>query len=232
METTMGSERFDAILIDFYGTIAAGDREAVEAACQRVVQTCEVPVTAERFAVLWGERYFATVEHSNHENFRTLYECEQASLRETLATFGRDVDPAPFLVELEEYWHSPPMHSDALDLLKDLDLPVCCVSNADTLPLASAIARHRLQFDHLVSSQAARCYKPDPQIFLTALDALGVRAERALHVGDSLHSDIRGAAGLGITAVWICRQERVHDIGSHRPDHTIASLAELPALLA
>lgn len=227
----MGSGRFDAVLIDFYGTIAAGDREAVEAACQRVVQTCEVPVSAERFAVLWGERYFATVERSNHTCFRTLYECEQISLRETLATLGREVDPAPYLVELEEYWRNPPVHSDALDMLGGLSLPVCCVSNADAVPLASAIARHRLRFDHVVSSQAARCYKPEPLIFRTALEALGVGAERALHVGDSLHSDIRGAAGLGITAVWICRQDRIHDIGNHPPDHTISSLAELPALL-
>lgn len=228
----MGSGRFDAVLIDFYGTIAAGDREAVEAACERVVQTCEIPVSPERFAVLWGERYFATVERSNHEDFRTLYECEQISLCDTLATFDRDVDPAPFLIELEEYWHNPPVHSDALDFLKDLDLPVCCVSNADAKPLECAIARHRLRFDHVVSSQMARCYKPDPQIFRAALAALGARAERALHVGDSLHSDIGGAGRLGIKTAWICRRERVHDIGNHPPDHTISSLAELLGLLS
>lgn len=225
----MGS--IDAVLIDFYGTVASGDREAVAAACARVVQTCELPVSPEQFAVIWGERFFATVERSNHENFRTLFECEQQSLKETLATYSIDLNPAPFLLELEDYWANPPVHADALEFLRTNRLPTCCVSNADAAPLASAIARHALRFDHIVSSQGVRCYKPDPLIFRKTLNLLGVRADRALHVGDSLHSDIRGAAGLGIKTVWICRQDRIHDIGDHPPDHTISSLTELSALL-
>lgn len=227
----MATRRFDAVLIDFYGTIAAGDREAVDAACQRIVQTCEIPVTPAQFAVVWGERYFAQVERSNHDAFRTLYECETASLREMLAAFDRDADPAPFLVELEEYWHNPPIHDDALQLLTRLDLPVCCVSNADTRPLLSAITRHRLRFDAVVSSEAVRCYKPDPHIFRRALETVGARPERTLHIGDSLHSDIRGADAVGIETVWICRENRVHDIGNHRPRHTVKSLSEIHALL-
>lgn len=121
---------FDGLLIDFYGTIAAGDREAVEAACLRIVEACGLPVTPPEFAITWGERYFATVARSNHEAFRTLYQCELASLRETLADFGQYPDPAPFLIDLDEYWHNPPIHDDALEFLREIDLPVCCVSNA------------------------------------------------------------------------------------------------------
>ncbi len=219
------------MLIDFYGTISAGDREAVEAVCQRIVTTCELPLSAARFAVLWGERFFRTVESSNHHAFRTLYECEVTSLRDTLADFGRDDPPEPFVAELEDYWLNPPLYADALAFLRDLDRPVCCVSNADTAPLHAAIERHALRFDAVVTSQDARCYKPDPAIFRRALAALGVEPHRAVHIGDSLHSDIGGAGALGISTVWLCRASRIHDIGAAAPDHTIADLSAVPALL-
>jgi 2-haloacid dehalogenase/putative hydrolase of the HAD superfamily len=220
------------LLIDFYGTIAAGDREAVEATCLRIVEDCGLPITAPDFAVIWGERYFATVGRSNHDAFQTLYQCELTSLRDTLADFGHYPDPAPFLIDLEEYWHNPPVHEDALEFLHELDIPVCCVSNADNKPLLSAIARHDLRFDFIVSSEAVRCYKPDPGIFRYAMRTLGVQPDRVLHVGDSLHSDIAGATGVGITSVWIRRVSRIHDIGVDQASFTIRSLAELTQLLA
>lgn len=223
--------RFDALLIDFYGTIAAGDREAVHTACRTIVKACELPVTPEAFAVTWGERFFEVIEASNHEAFRTLYECEMSSLRDTLAPFGRDPDPAPLVVELEEYWRDPPMHADVLDTLAHVDVPVCCVSNADTAPLIEAIEKLGFRFDAVVSSEQARCYKPDSAIFRQALDLLDVSPDRAVHVGDSLHSDVGGAMGLGISAVWLRREGRIHDIGNSKPWRTIRSLTEIHQLL-
>ena len=44
--------------------------------------------------------------------------------------------------------------------------------------------------------------KPDPYIFQYALDALNVRPEEAVMVGDSLGADVIGAKRLGMFAVW------------------------------
>jgi len=220
------AERFDALLIDFYGTISAGDREAVEDACKRVVEVCGLPLKPAEFAVRWGKRFFERIEQSNHEAFRTLHECELASLADTLAEFGETADPGPFVADLEAYWRNPPVYADALEFLRNVDVPVCCVSNADTGPLLAAIEKHGLRFDAVVTSEMARCYKPDPLIFETALRLLGVRAERAAHVGDSMHSDIGGASLAGLSTVWLCRDSRIHDIGDHRGDWKISSLAD------
>jgi 2-haloacid dehalogenase/putative hydrolase of the HAD superfamily len=222
----------DAILIDFYGTISAGDREAVERTCRGIVTRLRLPVAAEEFAVRWGERFFATIERCNHEAFRTLYECEVSSLGEMLLEFEVVADPHPLVEELEAYWSDPPVYADALEFLKRIDVPVCCVSNADTVPLLNAIGRHGLRLDHVVTSEQARCYKPEPQIFREALSALGVEAERVVHLGDSLHSDIGGASRLGIRTVWVRRDSRIHDIGDCQPDHTISRLSEATNLLA
>ncbi len=228
----MGSDgRFDCVLIDFYGTIAAGDREAVESTCQTIVEACELPVSAAEFAIAWGERYFATVGECNHHAFRTLYECELGSLREMLLQYGVVAEPAPFVASLEAYWRDPPIHADAVEFLNRIDLPVCCVSNADAAPLKAAILKHGLQFDAVVSSEAVRCYKPDTGIFRHALNVMGVAPARAMHIGDSLHSDIGGASATGIATAWIRREDRIHDIGVERPTHTVSLLTELCDLL-
>ena len=225
------SRRFDALLIDFYGTICAGDRTAVAAACERIVDSFHLPVTADQLARRWGEHFFRVIDRSNDGTFRTLHECESLSLRETLAEWVGQIDPGPLVERIEAYWRDPELHAEVRDALAAIDIPVCCVSNADTEPLNAAIWKHRLRFEAVISSEGVRHYKPHPEIFRRACETLGVMPERALHVGDSLHSDIAGAAGLGITTVWVCRQDRIHDIGTCEPDHTIASLAELPALL-
>ena len=228
----MTTRPFDALLIDFYGTISDGDREAVDAVCQRIVESCNLDMTSGELAIVWGERFFEVVEQSNHDCFQTLYDCELSSLCDTLANLGREeADPLPFVAQLEEYWADPPIHADALDFMRKVDLPVCCVSNADTAPLLSAIEKHGLSFDAVITSQEARCYKPDAAIFEQAVQALGVDPQRTMHIGDSLHSDIGGAKKLGIATAWICRRNRIYDIGSANPDHTISILTDIFDLL-
>jgi 2-haloacid dehalogenase/putative hydrolase of the HAD superfamily len=157
--------QFDAVLIDFYGTIASGDREAVEATCATIVTACKLSMSPAEFAIAWGDRYFRVVAESNHESFRTLYQCEIASLADMLGEFKIKADPEPFVAQLEAYWRNPPIHADAIELLDELSVPVCVVSNADSEPLHAAIEKHGLRFDAVVSSEAVRSYKPDGQIF-------------------------------------------------------------------
>lgn len=226
----MRQSPFDAVLIDFYGTIAAGDREAVESTCATIVGAFGLSITPADLAIAWGERFFRVVEQSNHHVFRTLYECEMMSLAEQFSALGITADPAPFVAQLESYWRNPPIHLDAVDLLGRIELPVCVVSNADTVPLQAAIEKHGLKFQAVVSSESARSYKPDGHIFRQALNRLGVQASRAIHVGDSLHSDVGGARKAGITAAWIRRDDRIHDIGTSVPCHECSSLSDLMIL--
>ena len=45
--------------------------------------------------------------------------------------------------------------------------------------------------------------KPDPKIYAMALGMLDVPAGRVLAVGDSLHTDIAGAASAGLASAWV-----------------------------
>jgi 2-haloacid dehalogenase/putative hydrolase of the HAD superfamily len=72
------------------------------------------------------------------------------------------------------------------------------VSNIDRADLDAALAHHELAgyFTHLVTSQDARAYKPRPEMFTTALGLLRLGPHEVIHVGDSLTSDVAGAAAL------------------------------------
>ena len=61
------------------------------------------------------------------------------------------------------------------------------------------------RIDFAVFSSEIGKRKPHPAIFERALEALDVRAEEALFVGDRLYEDVRGAGELGmktVQAVW------------------------------
>ncbi len=86
----------------------------------------------------------------------------------------------------------------ALGRLRDAGLVLACVSNWD-VSLASHLQRARLAsfFTEIVSSAEAGAAKPDPAVFLAALDRLGVSPEQSLHVGDG-DGDRDGAAAAGL----------------------------------
>ena len=79
----------------------------------------------------------------------------------------------------------------------------------------------------LFSSQFGR-RKPAPEFYVAALEAVGVAADRALFVGDRVREDYEGPRAVGMRAV-ICTAHATEIPPAGIP--TIASLAELPALL-
>lgn len=67
-------------------------------------------------------------------------------------------------------------------------------------------------FDVVVFSTEVGARKPQPEIFLRALEQLGVLPEDAMFVGDSLSTDVLGAGRLGLTtvqALWFRADEGI-----------------------
>jgi putative hydrolase of the HAD superfamily len=66
-----------------------------------------------------------------------------------------------------------------------------------------------LGIEHLIDSMTlsseAGAPKPDPRIFKKALENHQIQPEEALHVGDSLSDDVRGALKAGLQAILIDR---------------------------
>ena len=79
-----------------------------------------------------------------------------------------------------------------------------------------------------VSSAEHGYMKPHPSIFDATLQRLGVRAEEAVMVGDSLTHDIDGASRVGMRGILVHRSD---DPAPPTDVPVIRSLSELPQLL-
>jgi HAD superfamily hydrolase (TIGR01509 family) len=92
----------------------------------------------------------------------------------------------------------------ALRRLRAAGLRLGVVSNSDgRVEEALEAAGLRRYLDVVVDSTLAGVEKPDPAIFRTALDALGVAPSQALYVGDLYDVDVIGANAAGIPAVLL-----------------------------
>jgi putative hydrolase of the HAD superfamily len=90
-------------------------------------------------------------------------------------------------------------------------------------------------FETIVFATPDAAIKPDPAPFHAVLSALGAEPSMAIHIGDSLASDVAGAQAAGIDAVWLrsgtdisgnkCEREHSGPV----PEFVIDSVAELRA---
>ena len=90
--------------------------------------------------------------------------------------------------------------------------------------------------DELVVSEEVGVAKPDARVFEAALSRLGGTPDEAVMIGDSWSSDIVGATGLGIRAIWLNRYDRpcpdsslATEIRSLEPVDDIADLILSPS---
>ena len=127
-----------------------------------------------------------------------------------------------------EAWRLYPETRPTLDALRDRGYRLGVISNFDArlfgLLEGLGIADY---FDPIVASSRAGAAKPAPAIFRHALTTCGVKAEQAVHVGDTYELDVLGAQAAGVAAILIDRVER--DTPPDCP--VVRSLDEVPGLL-
>ena len=91
---------------------------------------------------------------------------------------------------------------DTLKILKDKQLKLCLISNADVIDTAywgeSALSHI---FDTAVFSYEGGYLKPEPEIYLEALQRMQVKPEQCVFIGDGGSDELKGAKELGIITV-------------------------------
>jgi 2-haloacid dehalogenase len=79
------------------------------------------------------------------------------------------------------------------------------ISNVDDDLFAASAQKLEIEFDHVITAQQARAYKPSLTIFKLAQERTGIPPERWLHIGQSIYHDVLPAKSLGISTVWVNR---------------------------
>jgi len=186
------------------------------------------------------ERYYAERELEFIEH-TTAY-----LLRRLLAEFGYSELPSDIIQSAlaamyavsQAHWIPEADTHTTLEQLQRQSYRLGLISNAgDDTDVQTLIDKAGLRpyFEIILTSAAEGIRKPNPRIFWTALDSLGIEPENAVMVGDTLGADILGAKNAGLFSIWITRRANSPANHAHqdtiKPDAKIATLKELPDLL-
>ena len=136
-----------------------------------------------------------------------------AGLTEAFNTVGEDISKIDAAMALfAEARHAVTPFDDVQPVLSRLGQHVLLgsVSNGFADLEKIGLSQH---FAISIAAHSFGCAKPDPAIFHAACQALNVRPEEAVCVGDDPLLDVVGAREAGLRSVWINRFDRVLPVG-------------------
>jgi HAD superfamily hydrolase (TIGR01662 family) len=244
----MAGRRFDVILFDLGDTLIYfdGNWEEVFAQARQALLRSLQGAGLDLGQEFLDDFYNRMLDYYQHRDAEFVEYTTYFVLRATLTDWGYGSTPEEVLREAlvglhtvtQAHWHPEADAIPALQALRELGYRLAMISNAADDPNTQVLvdklgARPYLEF--VMSSAVQGIRKPNPKIFLTALEQMGATPERAVMVGDTLGADILGAHNAGIFAIWVTRRadrpaNRAH-ADTIQPDAQVATLSELPALL-
>ena len=132
-----------------------------------------------------------------------------------------------------------PGAAEMLRTFRGQGLRLAMVADARPRTPYNVLGRHGLLdvFEHLAISEVTGASKPDPRIFLEALDALHIPRSHygsVVMVGNNLERDIAGANRLGLISIFLhwTERRRTQPLSEDEcPSYTVHSIAELAALV-
>ncbi|MDA3625774.1 HAD family hydrolase [Saccharopolyspora sp. WRP15-2] len=202
--------------------------------------------SAYRDALLRAARDLAAVDgrEIDEAEFQQVYDerrqAQGGSLRTAVAErFLTAQDRQRLSERAEQYWEYPvsALHDDVLPTLQKLAgrYKIAIVANQRAV-VVDALSRDGVSdfVDIWAISEVGGAEKPDPRIFQHALREAGVGPENAVHVGNRLDTDVRGAQRVGLRTVWVVSGEAPPNPTPEllaEPDIAVFSMAELPEAL-
>ena len=119
----------------------------------------------------------------------------------------------------------------ALDALGGLP---CSILSNGTPTMLSGVVRHAGladRFEHVLSVDELRTYKPNPVVYRLAEDRLGFPREQIGFVSSNCW-DVAGAKTFGFHAFWLNRDNSPVEVLGVVPDRIVRSAAELTSVVA
>ncbi|OGL46900.1 MAG: hypothetical protein A2161_04980 [Candidatus Schekmanbacteria bacterium RBG_13_48_7] len=129
--------------------------------------------------------------------------------------------------------YPPSPYAGAINAVKELSNHFHLGIVSDTGMTPGRVLRKLLQKNNILDyfccfsfSDEVGYYKPDSRIFHHALSCLGVAPGEACHIGDFIHTDIRGAKQIGMGAILI-GNSAIEEFSVDLPDFRAGSYEEI-----
>jgi 2-haloacid dehalogenase/putative hydrolase of the HAD superfamily len=218
-----------AVLLDFFGTVVQED--FVLPICRKIAAASAIKARPDEIRITWSEMYYRQCAQLNGSRYRLQREMELSIIDNLLGRFEADLSCHALGQELFQGWSSPSFFSESKTVLAAIKIPMAVISNIDNTELHMALQNLDLKFNHVITSEDCRYYKPHPEIFRKTLSLLDLTAVDVLFVGDSLHTDVLGAKNAGIPVLWINRKGQLPGPDDPVPDFTASDLNGLIDIL-
>ena len=216
-----------ALVFDAYGTLY--DVHSVIALCERYW-----PGKGGALSQLWRSKQLEyTWQRSLMQRYVPFSSITVAGLRYACAALGLELSVAQQTALMQQYLELSlyPEAREALAALRGRKLAILSNGSPDMLdPLVAASGLDRV-LDAVLSVAEVKVFKPDPRVYQMAVDRLGVPKEAIGFVSSNCW-DACGAKSFGFRTYWINRAGAPLDALDAAPDHSIARLTDLSALLA
>jgi len=216
-----------ALVFDAYGTLY--DVHSVVALCDQYW-----PGKGGTLSQLWRTKQLEyTWQRSLMGRYTRFSSITEAGLRYACAALGLPLADAQVAALMQQYLNlSPyPEAHAALASLRSCKLAILSNGSPDMLDPLVANSGLGQVLDAVLSVDAVGIFKPDPRVYQIAVDRLGVPKEAIGFVSSNCW-DACGAKSFGFRTFWINRSGAPLDALDATPDHTIARLTDLTALLA
>ena len=110
------------------------------------------------------------------------------------------------------------------------------ISNTGVTPgrvLSKVLGEHKILdfFDATFFSDETGYFKPHPKMFEIPLKTLRCKAQNAIHIGDMLETDVKGANEFQMTSVWFNDTNKTNSLNI-TPDYEIKEISEVIELIS
>ena len=201
------SEKIKALTFDVFGTI--GDwRSSIIDEGKVLNQKWRKKVDWEAFALAWRGLYEPSMEvvRQGKRPWVILDMLHREILLSLLPQFGLNDLNESEIDHLNYVWHRLKPWPDCvkgLSLLKQKFI-IVALSNGNVALIMHMAKNAGLPWDAILGAEVARTYKPQPEIYLTSAQMLGLDPSECLMVAAHNH-DLQGAKSVGFRTAFVRR---------------------------
>jgi 2-haloacid dehalogenase len=196
-----------ALLFDTYGTVVDW-RESILAELRALGDARRLAIDWERFLTEWKSCYTPGMEKVNAGEWPwTIVDViYRRKLDELIQTYGMRELAEREIAHLNRVWwrlHPWPDSVTGLTRLKTRYV-IAPLSNASFAGMVHLAKFAGLPWDCIITAENARCYKPRPEVYRTAIELLGMRPDEIMMVA-AHNYDLRAAQAEGMRTAFFLR---------------------------
>lgn len=187
-----------AVFFDLFHTLFGFDRSQIRS--QHTATLLGIPEESwDHIVFNKSENRLRGLDRDKYSIIRELAHQYDPSISEETIRHAADIRERRFYEGLTGF-RSP--RFEVLKRLRQQGEKIGLISNADSIEvLGWFVSEFPQHFDSVTFSYEIGYLKPEPEIYLHALNTLQVKADDAIFVGDGGSEELRGAKNLGFTTV-------------------------------